>query len=99
MSENNDKPFDTDTSTAKKRKKNKPPKPLSECVARSTRHYFDQLDGEQPTGLYDFVLTEIEPPLLQAVLDYTDQNQSLAAEILGMNRGTLRKKLKQYGLI
>ena len=50
------------------------------------------------TDLYQLVIGEVEKPLFKAVLRYTNGNQSEAAEILGINRGTLRKKLKQYGL-
>jgi Fis family transcriptional regulator len=49
--------------------------------------------------LYELVLGEVEPPLLRTVMEYTRGNQSRAAEILGINRGTLRKKLKTYGLL
>jgi Fis family transcriptional regulator len=58
--------------------------------------YFEHLGGQSTVNLYDLVMTEVETPLLMAVLEYTKNNQSKAAEILGLNRGTLRKKLKQY---
>ena len=51
-----------------------------------------------PGNLYEMVLGEVEQPLLKAVLDFTRGNQSKAADVLGINRGTLRKKLKEYGL-
>ncbi|KPK39261.1 MAG: Fis family transcriptional regulator [Gammaproteobacteria bacterium SG8_47] len=73
-------------------------KPLRECVTVALRNYFEHLDGTDAAGLYQMVLQEIEEPLLQAVLDYTGGNQTKAAEILGINRATLRKKLKHYGL-
>jgi Fis family transcriptional regulator len=57
------------------------------------------LNGHQPAELYSLVLGEIELPLLQTVMDYTDGNQSVAADILGINRATLRKKLRLYQLI
>ncbi|MCG2633613.1 MAG: Fis family transcriptional regulator [Gammaproteobacteria bacterium] len=60
--------------------------------------YFQELNGERPCGLYDLVLTQVEEPLLRAVLGYTGGNQTRAAELLGINRNTLRKKLKTYGL-
>ena len=60
--------------------------------------YFASLNGHRPAHLYNMVLREVEEPLLKAVLDYTDGNQLRAADILGINRGTLRKKLKQFGL-
>ena len=56
------------------------------------------MNGHRPAHLYNMVLREVEEPLLKAVLDYTDGNQLRAADILGINRGTLRKKLKQFGL-
>lgn len=60
--------------------------------------YFRELDGHQPAEIYQMVLQEMEQPLLESVLNYTRGNQSKAAELLGLNRGTLRKKLKQYDM-
>ena len=68
-------------------------------VDRAVRRYFAQLQGEQPSQVYDMVLAEMEKPLLSVVLEYTRGNQTRAAEILGLNRGTLRKKLKAHGLM
>ncbi len=73
-------------------------KPLRDCVATAIADYFRQLDGHASCALYQMVLQEVEVPLLQGVLTHTGGNQTQAAELLGMNRGTLRKKLKQYGL-
>ena len=73
-------------------------RPLSECIATAMTEYFHHLDGHEPENLYDMVLQEMEEPLLRAVLDYTRSNQSRAAIMLGLNRGTLRKKMKQYNL-
>jgi Fis family transcriptional regulator len=61
--------------------------------------YFASLNGDRPGDLYDLVMGEVERPLFKAVLDYTQGNQSQAAGILGLNRGTLRKKLRYYSLI
>ena len=61
--------------------------------------YFESLNGDRPGDLYDLVIGEVERPLFQAVMDFTDGNQSQAAGILGINRGTLRKKLRFYSLI
>ena len=72
---------------------------LRNCVRRSLNDYFNQLDGEAVSELYPMVLAEMEIPLLEKVLGYTRGNQTKAAELLGLNRGTLRKKLKQYGLL
>jgi len=74
-------------------------RPLREAVDAAMRRYFDHLDGGTVTDLYAMVMAEVEAPLLGAVLDYTQGNQTRAAEILGLNRGTLRKKLKQHDLI
>lgn len=68
-------------------------------VERAVRHYFAHLDGEQPAEVYKMVLAEMEKPLLSVVLEFTRGNQTKAAEILGLNRGTLRKKLKAHGLM
>jgi len=73
--------------------------PLREQVDTSLRHYFQNLGDYVPNNLYKFVLCEVEPPLLRIVLEYTNGNQSRAAEILGLDRGTLRKKLRQYELV
>jgi Fis family transcriptional regulator len=71
---------------------------LSETVKRVLENYFRDLDGHEPAHLYQLVLQEIERPLLESVMQYTRGNQSKASIVLGLNRGTLRKKLKQYDL-
>jgi Fis family transcriptional regulator len=73
-------------------------KPLRNCVEDAMETYFRQLEGHPTNELYRMVLAELEEPLFRAVLKYTGGNQSKASELLGINRGTLRKKLKQYGL-
>ncbi|NWN81588.1 MAG: DNA-binding transcriptional regulator Fis [Halomonas sp.] len=73
--------------------------PLREAVDLSMRRYFAHLDGGEVTGLYAMVMAEVEAPLLASVLEHTQGNQTRAAEMLGLNRGTLRKKLKQHDLI
>jgi len=75
------------------------PRPLRHSVELAVNNYFAHLDGQIVTGVYDMVLAEVEAPLLEAVLKYTRNNQTLAATVLGLNRGTLRKKLKRYGLL
>ena len=72
--------------------------PLRTMTAEALDSYFATLNGHKPGQLYDLVLREVEEPLFKAVLDYAAGNQSRAADILGINRGTLRKKLKTYGL-
>ena len=76
-----------------------PNRPLRESVAIAVNNYFAHLDGQAVTEVYDMVLQEIEPPLLEAVLKYTRNNQTRASLVLGLNRGTLRKKLKRYGML
>ena len=71
---------------------------LSDHVQDSIGDYFQALNGHQPADLYRMVLEQVEAPLLRAVLDYCEMNQSRASEVLGLNRGTLRKKLKQYDI-
>lgn len=73
--------------------------PLRDLTGEALRIYFLNLNGHKPGQLYDLVMGEVEPPLFEAVLDYTNGNQSRAAEILGLNRATLRKKLRQYELL
>jgi len=72
---------------------------LRHCVERAVEEYFSHLDGQTCTDLYQLVLQEVEDPLLTAVMKYTRNNQSKASEMLGLNRGTLRKKLKLYDLL
>ncbi|MFT4519577.1 MAG: Fis family transcriptional regulator [Halioglobus sp.] len=72
---------------------------LREAVTTAVRHYLDELDGQLSTDVYQMVLTEIEAPLLEEIMTYTRNNQTKASQMLGLNRGTLRKKLKQYKLI
>jgi Fis family transcriptional regulator len=72
--------------------------PLRSHAEQALDNYFTSLNGHAPGHLYDLVMREVEEPLFRAVLDYADGNQSRAADILGINRGTLRKKLKTYGI-
>lgn len=73
--------------------------PLRVCVERALEAYFARLDGETAKDLYGMVLAEIEAPLLETVMRHAQGNQCQAASMLGINRGTLRKKLKQYDLL
>lgn len=72
---------------------------LRNSVERAVANYFEHLDGHDVTDVYEMVLAEVEAPLLEVVMKYTRHNQTKAANVLGLNRGTLRKKLKQYGLL
>jgi len=71
---------------------------LSHAVKHSIRRYLYELDGAQPNNMYELVLKQIEQPLFEAILEHTKGNQSRAADLLGLNRGTLRKKLRCYNL-
>lgn len=75
-----------------------PATPLRDQVYEALRIYFHNLGDQQPSNLYDLVLREVEPPLLEIVMQRTRGNQTKAADLLGINRGTLRKKLRRYGL-
>ncbi len=72
---------------------------LRDAVTRAVRAYLDELDGQVSTDVYQMVLAEVEAPLLEEIMAYTRNNQTRASLMLGLNRGTLRKKLKQYNLI
>ena len=72
---------------------------LRSQVERSLQRYFKQLDNEPATDLHRLVMSEVEAPLLEAVMRYTGNNQSKASIMLGLNRGTLRTKLKLYGML
>ena len=75
------------------------PGTLKESVHRALTNYFHEIDGEDVTNLYDMVIAEVEAPMLAVVMRKVRSNQSKAAHMLGLNRGTLRKKLKRYKLI
>ena len=72
--------------------------PLSQCVRRAVDNYFEHLDGHDADGLYELVIREVEKPLLESVMMQTRGNQSRAAQVLGMSRSTLRKKLKIHSI-
>lgn len=76
----------------------KPEQPLYHQVAQALECYFKQLDGQEVVNLHALVISEVERPLLEAVLNHTKSNQSKAAKMLGLSRGTLRKKLASYQL-
>ncbi|MBV9575557.1 MAG: DNA-binding transcriptional regulator Fis [Gammaproteobacteria bacterium] len=73
--------------------------PLHDSVRQSLENYLSLLKGQLPVNLYELILAEVEAPLMEAVMEYTKGNQSKAAIVLGLSRGTLRKKLKMYGLL
>jgi Fis family transcriptional regulator len=71
---------------------------LEQCVLRSLEQYFSDLDGARPHALHAMLITAVERPLFQFAMERAGGNQSAAAELLGINRNTLRKKLQDYGL-
>jgi Fis family transcriptional regulator len=71
------------------------PNELADCVKRSLERYFKDMDGEKPTSIYEMVLKNIEKPMIETVLGKANGNQTLAAEMLGINRNTLRSKMQQ----
>lgn len=73
--------------------------PLSDYISRAMKSYLDSLGDELPENVYEMVLHEIELPLIMRVMEYCRYNQSQAARILGINRGTFRKKLSFYGML
>jgi len=74
-------------------------KHIEECVRTSLEGYFKDLRGTDPDGMYEMMVRVVEKPLLEVVMHHAAQNQSRAAEWLGLNRNTLRKKLVEHKLI
>ena len=68
---------------------------VADSVKRSLERYFKDMDGEKPTSIYDMVLKNVEKPMIETVLQHAEGNLTLAAEMLGINRNTLRKKMQQ----
>ena len=73
--------------------------PISACIQTQLQIYLDDLKGAAPSDVYEMVLNVVEKPMLEIVMRHANQNQSLAAHYLGLNRNTLHKKLRQYNLI
>jgi Fis family transcriptional regulator len=71
---------------------------IAACLRRSLNRYFKDLDGEIPCEIHDMVVSAVEKPLLAYILDRAEGNQTRAADMLGINRNTLRKKMREYGL-
>jgi Fis family transcriptional regulator, factor for inversion stimulation protein len=72
---------------------------ISDCVKRTLNRYFRDLDGQTPHAVYDMVLEAIERPMLEVVMKHANGNQTIAADMLGINRNTLRRKLTDYDLL
>jgi Fis family transcriptional regulator len=77
---------------------NTPVRPLHESVRAALDDYVRSLEGDDPKDLYAIVMREVERPLLECAIEHCGGNQSRAAQCLGLNRGTLRKKLREHGL-
>lgn len=73
--------------------------PLHNSVRQALENLIKECDGNLPENLYELVLAQVEAPLIEEVMKYTNNNQSKAAELLGISRGTFRKKLKIYGML
>jgi Fis family transcriptional regulator, factor for inversion stimulation protein len=71
---------------------------LASCVRKTLDQYFNDLDGEKPCAVYDMVVGCVEKPLLEVILNHAQGNQTRAAELLGINRNTLRKKMQSHGI-
>jgi len=72
---------------------------IADCIRRSLNRYFRDLDGQAPHAIYDMVLQAAEKPMLEVVMKHANGNQTLAAEMLGINRNTLRRKLTDHDLL
>jgi Fis family transcriptional regulator len=73
--------------------------PIADCVRNNLEGYLRDLRGSEPDGMYDMLVAVVEKPLLEVVMEHADNNQSKAAQWLGLNRNTLRKKLLEHQLI
>lgn len=71
---------------------------IASCVRKAMGQYFSDLDGETPCAIYDMVVGCVEKPLLEVILSHAQGNQTRAAELLGINRNTLRKKMLTHGI-
>lgn len=81
-----------------KKRKERRKKSIHHCVESALNLYFEDMDGHDPSDLYELILSQTEKPMLEVILKQTQGNITRSAEILGINRATLRKKLLKYGL-
>lgn len=72
---------------------------IADCVRRTLNRYFRDLDGETPCAIYDMVLKTVEQSMIETVMHHANGNQTIAADMLGINRNTLRRKLNEYELL
>ncbi|HRP75004.1 MAG TPA: helix-turn-helix domain-containing protein [Rhodocyclaceae bacterium] len=75
------------------------PNEIAESVRRTLDQYFRDLDGEKPAAIYDMVIRNVERPMLEFILQQANGNQTAAAQMLGINRNTLRRKLSEHQLL
>ena len=75
------------------------PKPIEQCVRENLEVYFRDLGGEEPHSMHEMLISLVERPLLEVVMAKAQGNQSKAAEWLGINRNTLRRKLTEHKLL
>jgi len=75
------------------------PSALAQAVTVALETYFKELNGETASGVYDMVLSCVERPMLAVIMQQAANNQTVAAQMLGINRNTLRKKLSDHGLL
>ena len=71
---------------------------IADCVRKSLERYFRDLDGEKPCAIYEMVLKNVERPMIEIVMTRAEGNQTVAADMLGINRNTLRKKIQEHKL-
>lgn len=71
---------------------------IDTCIRKTLQQYFQDLDGEPPRGVHEMIVAAVEKPMLEVVMVQAEGNQSRAAEWLGINRNTLRRKLLDHGL-
>lgn len=69
---------------------------IASCIRKAIGDYLNDLDGEKPVNIYNMVIHSVEKPLIEIAIQHTEGNQTQAAELLGINRNTLRQKMKQY---
>ncbi len=91
-------PHAADSSTTLTVVRHRKTETLRECVQDALKSYFEHMGGHSINNLYRMVMTEVEGPMLETVMEHTRGNQTKAAAVLGMSRSTLRKKLAQYDL-
>jgi Fis family transcriptional regulator, factor for inversion stimulation protein len=71
---------------------------IADCIRRNLNRYFRDLDGESPHAIYDMVIASVERPMLEVVMKQAQGNQTVAADMLGISRSTLRRKLTEHNL-